>query len=185
MYDNSTKNAGGHDVTCAITPCATDGRPGRVWETQGIGTARTAATIEGGYPGYHIPGTALTSNDVFRLCNPNQGDMFCRDRFRFEFTKTSLTIFVNGFQWYKIEGLYAVNPETGADNRIPDSWLGAGGVHVYFTSWINSGQHYPVRYHWGRVAVNPHDGAGNPLPPSVAPTFCLGQPQNTCATQMH
>jgi hypothetical protein len=181
MYDNSTKDAGGHDVTCATNPCARDGRPGRVWETQGVGTARTAASVEGGYPGYRIPGTSLTSNDVFRLCNTNQMDMFCRDRFRIELTKTSLTIFVNGARWYDIQGLYASNPATGADNRIPDSWLGAGGVHVYFTSWINSGQHYPVRYHWGRVAVNPHDAAGNPLPPSAAPSYCFGMPQNTCA----
>ena len=184
MYDNSTRTAGGIDVTCAIHPCVTDGRSGRVWETQGVGTAWTAPSVEGGYAGYPIPGTSLNSNDVFRICNTNQMDMFCRDRFRMELTKTSLTIFVNSYQWFKIDGLYASNPGTqcsGCDNRIPDSWFGPGGVHVYFTSWINSGQHYPVRYHWGRLAVNPHDAAGNPLPPSVAPTYCLGQLQNTCA----
>jgi hypothetical protein len=165
MYDNTSHNAG---------------QGGRVWETQGVGTARTAPTVEGGYSGYAIPGTSLHGSDVFRLCNTNQMDMFCRDRFRFEFTKTSLTIFVNGYQWYKIDGLYASNPATGADNRLPDSWFGPAGVHVYFTSWINSGQHTPHRWHWGRVAVNPHSGSGFTAP-SAAPTFCLGQPQNTCA----
>ena len=169
MYDNTSHNAG---------------QGGRVWETQGVGTARTATSVEGGYSGYAIPGTSLHGSDVFRLCNTNQMDMFCRDRFRFELTKTSLTIFVNGYQWYKIDGLYASNPATGADNRIPDSWFGPAGVHVYFTSWINSGQHTTHRWHWGRVAVNPHSGSGFTAP-SAAPTFCLGQPQNTCAMGMH
>jgi hypothetical protein len=164
MYDNTSHNAG---------------QGGRVWETQGVGTARTAVSVEGGYSGYALPGTNLHGSDVFRLCEPNQPDKFCRDRFRFEFTKTSLTIFVNGYQWYKIDGLYARNPDTGADNRIPDSWFGPAGVHVYLTSWINGGQHTPHRWHWGRIAVNPHTG------PSAAPTFCLGQPMNTCGAVMH
>jgi HAMP domain-containing protein len=169
MYDNTNRNAG---------------QGGRTWETQGIGTERTATSVVGGYPGYTIPGTNVTSNNVFRICNTNQMDMFCRDRFRFEFTKTSLTIFVNGYKWFDAQGLFAVNPATGADNRIPDSWLGSAGVHVYFTSWINSGQHYPVRLHWGRLAVNPHDLLGSIVSPSAAPTYCLGMTQNTCEVGM-
>ncbi len=188
MYDATTHDTGGTDVgpLCNQPPnfdrtnCH-NGLPGRVWETQGLGIARTAPTVVGGFPGYQIPGTTLRGSDVFRVCNSNQMDMFCRDRFRIELTKTSLTIFVNGAKWFDVQGLYASNPATGADNRIPDSWLGPNGVHVYFTSWVNSGQHYPVRYHWGRLAVNPHDGAGNLLPPSAAPTYCFGQMQNTCA----
>ena len=185
MYDNSGRVTGGQCPNDGRTCTDNGGRPGRVWETQGVGTNRTAPSVQGGYPGYAIPGTSLHGSDVFRICNDNQMDMFCRDRFRFEFTKTSLTIFVNGYKWFDIQGLYAVNPETGADNRIPDSWFGPAGVHVYFTSWINGGQHEVTRWHWGRIAVNPHDASGGILPPSAAPSFCLGEVQNTCPMAMH
>jgi hypothetical protein len=153
-----------------------------VWETQGVGTDRTAASVVGGTPDYRIPGTSLRAGDVWRICQKNQMDMFCRDRFRIELTRTSLTIFVNGYKIYDIQGLYASNPATGADNRIPESFL--NNAHVYFASW-NNGKFYPVyRFHWGRVAVNPHGPDGSALPPSAAPFFCLGQPQSTCPMSM-
>jgi hypothetical protein len=185
-YDNSYRTAGGQDIGpgCNQPPdfiqCPV-GPSGRLWETLGIGTQYTATTTTGGYPGYQIPNTILTSNDVFRQCdrtvNPpsTDADHYCRDRFRFEFRKDSLVTFVNGFEWYRITGLFASNPgpfAPGADNRIPDSWM-TGGVYVYFTSWINNGQHNVNRWHWQRIAVN--------TPPSGAsPSYCLGAPFNTC-----
>jgi hypothetical protein len=189
MYDNTTHDTGGTDVgpLCNQPPnfdksqCH-NGLPGRVWETQGVGTARTAASVEGGYPGYAIPGTSLHGSDVFRICdstlNPanSMPDTYCRDRFRFEFTKDSLTIYVNGYKWFDVQGLFAVNPATGVDNRIPDSFL--AGSYVYFTSWVNSGQHEVTRWHWDRIAIND----GSPL--SAAPSYCLGLPFNTCAAPM-
>ena len=93
--------------------CADNGgRPGRVWETQGVGTARTAASMTGNDPQARIPGPTCAC--------------------------------------------------------------------VSFDSWINGGHHKPIRWHWDRVAVNPHDDAGNLAPPSAAPSFCLGAPNNTC-----
>jgi hypothetical protein len=77
-----------------------------------------------------------------------------------------------------IDGLYARNEE-GRDSRIPDSWF-TRGVRPYFTSWVNGGQHTPIRWHWDRIAVNPHDSSGNFAAPSASPSFCLGQPDNTC-----
>ena len=36
-----------------------------------------------------------------------------------------------------------------------------GNNYVYYTTWNGTFDHKPnVRYHWGRVAVNPHDAAG-------------------------
>jgi hypothetical protein len=185
MYDDSTRTAGGLDQTCPVHPCATDGRSGRVWETQGVGTDRTSPSVIGGYGGYHIPGTTLTGSDVARVCDPVTNpaaampDQFCRDRYRMEITKDSIRVFINGFDWFDITGLFARNPETGADNRIPDSWI-ANGVYVYFTSWINSGQHQVSRWHWDRAMVNAHDAGGAILPLSKAPSYCFGSPFNTC-----
>ena len=178
MYDDSGRVTGGQCPQPATYPCRDNGgRPGRVWETQGVGTPRTAPSVVGGYPGYAIPGTNLHGSDVFRVCPAGLSpvgmpDTYCRDRFRFEFTRDALAIFVNGYPWYRIDGLYAVNPETGADNRIPSSWL--DGVYVYFTSWKNGTSHDVLRWHWDRIAIND----GSPL--SSAPSFCLDQPLHTC-----
>ena len=176
MYDDSGRATDGRCV--GPQPCTGPDRPGRVWETQGVGTRRTAAAVTGGYPEWPIPGTGLRLRDVWRMCAANELDLHCRDRFRLEVTKDSLHLFVNGYLYMAIDGLYAQNPE-GRDSRIPDSWF-QRGVRAYFTSWVNGGQHAPIRWHWDRVAVNPKDASGNPAPPSAAPSFCLGQPNNTC-----
>lgn len=188
MYDDSYRTAGGMDVgpNCNQPPtyvqCPT-GRSGRTWETQGYGTAATAPSVEGGYSGYPIPGTALRASDVARICdvtvNPPAAmpDTYCRDRWRFEFdyNRQTITIFVNGYRWFTIAGLYPVNPDTGADNRIPASWQ--SGVYVYLTSWVNGVGTGVNRWHWARLAVNtPNSGA--------APSYCYGQPFNTCAMTM-
>jgi hypothetical protein len=177
MYDNSGRATDGR---CVLdTPCALPARSGRMWETQGVGTARTAASVIGGYPEWRIPGTTMRLRDVWRQCADNELDLHCRDRFRMELTRDSIHLFVNGFPAMMIDGLFAVNPDTGADNRIPDFWFNQG-VRPYFTSWINGGQHTPTRWHWDRLAVNPHDSADNLAPPSASPSFCLGLGNNTC-----
>jgi len=57
----------------------------------------------------------------------------------------------------QIDGLYAVNPDTGADNRIPDSWF-QQGVRPYFASWINGGTAADVysSVYSGRQGHMPH-----------------------------
>jgi len=179
MYDNSNRVTGGECPHDGRTCGDNGGRPGRVWETQGVGTARTAASVTGNDPQGRIPGTDMRLRDVWRMCAENELDLHCRDRFRMEITKDSIHLFVNGYPAMQIDGLYAQNPDTGADNRIPDSWF-EQGVRPYFDSWVNGGQHEPTRWHWDRIAVNPRDEAGNPAPPSAAPSFCLGAPNNTC-----
>ena len=179
MYDNSNRVTGGECPKDGRQCSDNGGRPGRVWETQGVGTARTAASVTGNDPQGRIPGTELRLRDVWRMCADNELDLHCRDRFRMELTKDSIHLFVNGYPAMQIDGLYAQNPGTGADNRIPDFWF-EQGVRPYFSSWINGGQHKPTRWHWDRVAINPHDEAGNFAGPSSAPSFCLGASNNTC-----
>jgi hypothetical protein len=179
MYDNSGRVTGG-ECPPQNAPCSDNGgRPGRVWETQGPGTAITAASITGNTPQSLIPGTNLLGRQVWRQCADNEFDLHCRDRFRMEVTKDSIHLFVNGFPYMQIDGLFAQNPATGADNRIPDVWF-QQGVRPYFTSWINGGQHSPTRWHWDRIAVHPHDDTDNPSPMTASPSFCLGAPRNVC-----
>lgn len=180
MYDNSNRVTGGECPNDGRACTDNGGRPGRVWETQGAGTANTAASVQGGYPQWPIPGTNLHVSDVFRHCADNGHDLHCRDRWRMEFEKDSIHVFANGYPVMLIDGLFARNPATGADNRIPDAWLN-NGARFYMTSWINGGQHSPLRWHWNNVAVNP------PYPASaaVSESFCAGQfaadgSPNTC-----
>jgi hypothetical protein len=57
---------------------------------------------------------ALT--DVLRMCGRNQSDLYCRDRFRLEITKTSLSVFVNGQLFFKDGGW-------PADHQLPDEMI--------------------------------------------------------------
>jgi hypothetical protein len=181
MYDQSGRATDGR---CADPAgCPTPDLNGRVWETQGVGNALTGATIRGGFPEYVIPGAfGLRLRDVWRQCAANVHDLHCRDRFRMELTRDSLHMYVNGYQAMTIDGLAAVNPE-GRDARLPGSWI-QNGLRPYFTSWVNGGQHQPIRWHWDRIAVNSHDASGNFAAPSASPSFCLGNTfsgsPNTC-----
>lgn len=172
MYDNSTRDAGGTDVNGGPS-----GVPGRVWEIQGAGTELCGCEVAGGYPQYQIPGTNLHVSDVWRMCGDNELDLHCRDRFRIEFTQTSLDLYVNGYPVYYIHGLTS-NNSRGQDARIPAAWL--NNSYVYATSWINSGIHHATRWHWDGVMVNRHNPDGSFHAPDAYSSFCLGQPNNTC-----
>ena len=80
MYDNSgPRLTAGAPIRRAVTG-GHDGPSGRKWETQGVGTARTAASVVGGYPQWRIPGTNMRLGDVWRTCADNELDLHCRDR---------------------------------------------------------------------------------------------------------
>jgi len=180
MYDSSNRVTGGECPNDGRVCTDNDGRPGRVWETQGVGTANTAASVQGGYLQWPIPGVpGLTVQDVFRHCADNMHDLHCRDRWRMELTRDSIHIFANGYPVMLIDGLFARNPATGADNRVPQAWIDQG-ARFYMTSWINGGQHTPLRWHWNQVAVNPPYVASA----AVSESFCLGNmfngAPNTC-----
>lgn len=166
MYNNSTRDAGGADLTCANHPCATDGLPGRIWETQGAGGP--VSTVNNQY----------NTAGFWRHCQANADDAQCFDRFRMEIGKDFLLVYVNGALQRELRGI--TTGRSGQDGRIPDSWLGAPGVYVYYTDWINGGQHATNRFFWDRLAVNPHNPDGSPMARSVADSFCPLMPLLTC-----
>lgn len=111
----------------------------------------------------------------WRQCLPNQMDMFCRDRFRFEWSQTGFVAYVNGIKFAEDSGWpgYAQIPASIVSGSVP--------VYAYFGEWADFSDSDIYRLHWGRVAVNPHDSNGLSLGPSPAPSYCPGQPQDTCA----
>jgi hypothetical protein len=101
-----------------------------------------------------------------------QPDMMCRDRFRMELTKSGLKYYVNGF-------LYFEDSNWPAARQISDAAL-AGDWYVYAADWQDTHPSPLYRFHWDHFAVNPHNPDGSFTAPSAAPSFCLGQPNNTC-----
>lgn len=161
QYDDSRRDAGGTDVVDG-----SHGLPGRIWETQGLGDRSIAQT-----------NVTRDPTGIWRQCRVGDDDELCRDHFRLELTRDSLLLYVNGFLQREVRGIYATNPSTGRDNRVPDAWFGPAGVHVYLTSWINGGRHSVQRFKWGDIAVNP-DSSGD-ADPTATPTASPATPTAT------
>lgn len=145
--------------TLDTAPCFSN-VPDRLWELsyfQGCGNY---------FGGVHFGGFSDSARSIHRSCSPTQDYDACLDRFRMEITKTSLVIYVNGIRYFEDSGW-------PASNQLGDDLINSP-VYVYYADW-GTVSPYPVyRFHWERLAVNPHDAAGNLLPPSASPTFGNG-----------
>jgi hypothetical protein len=116
--------------------------------------------------------------NAWRQCQQNQMDTFCRDRFRLEWSQSGFVAYVNGIKYAEDSGWpgYAQIPASIASGQRP--------VYAFFGEWGDFSDQRVYRFHWGRVAVNPHDDGGKPLAPSAAVSYCPGQPQDTCPMGM-
>jgi len=116
--------------------------------------------------------------NAWRQCQANQMDMYCRDRFRLEWSRDGFVAYVNGIEYARDTGWpgYAQIPEDIASGKVP--------VYAFFGEWGDFSDANVYRFHWGRIAVNPHDATGNLLAPSAAPSYCPGQAQSTCPMGM-
>jgi hypothetical protein len=135
-------------------PFATDA--GRVWEMSNF---QHVGQTTGGFPSGGLA-------NLWRTCDGVDPDTFCRDRFRLELTKTSVTIYVNG-------GLYF--SETNLSVPFPDDFLN-NPVYTYFAGWEVRQTAPTIRFHWDYLAVNPSTG------PSAAPGFGGAPPATVTPT---
>jgi hypothetical protein len=130
--------------------------PSRVMEISGhqqCGSVHSGMSVDFGAPA-----------NAWRICQANEVDP-CLDRFRFEWSKTGLVIYINGIKYGEDSGW-----PTGS--QLPDDVTsGATPVWVYFGQWGDFSDSNVYRFHWQRVAVNPHDSGGGIVPPSASPTF--------------
>lgn len=109
---------------------------GRTWEMSFF--QHVDDTVYGGEP-------SGDRGNCFRVCQADTDpDTACRDRFRMELTKTSLTLYVNGVLYFQQQGI----------PPLPDS-LVDGDVYVYFASIAGRSDHDVIRFHWDRIAINP------------------------------
>jgi hypothetical protein len=118
------------------------------------------------------------SKTAWRQCQTNQMDIFCRDRFRLEWSQDGFVAYVNGIEYARDTGWpgYAQIPASIVSGQTP--------VYAYFGEWGDFSDANVYRFHWGRLAVNPHDASGGLLAPSAAPSYCPGQPQSACPMVM-
>jgi hypothetical protein len=92
-------------------------------------------------------------DQAWRVCRGTDPDTNCRDRFRMELTRDSLTLYVNGVRYFAASQFPA--------GKTMDALVDAD-VYAYFASWIYRPPADTVRFHWDRIAVNPA------TPPSAA-----------------
>lgn len=115
------------------------------------------------------------ANAAWRTCNGTNPDIFCRDTFRWELTRDTLTLFVNGFQYMK--HYLGSSPQF----QLPDAMLN-GPVYAYFADWVYQPGNVVSRFHWQHLAVNPTGSMG--APPGAPPADSAGaasQPGNSGA----
>jgi hypothetical protein len=120
---------------------------GRVWELSWFqnGNAGCSPTVTADVYG---GGEWVQGGNAWRTCQGTDPDTNCRDLFRWELTKTQITLYVNGVKY--------MQHTAGAGQRlVPDSFLN-GNVYVYFADTVyQPPQDRVVRFHWDRLAVNP------------------------------
>lgn len=113
--------------------------------------------------------TGGTAQPAWRVCQAVDADTNCRDHFRWEIRKDTLTLYVNGTKYMEHRGL-------PADHQIPDAFMNSD-VYVYFADWIFKAPAQTVRFHWDTLAVNASAPLSTPPPaatPGSAPTQAGG-----------
>lgn len=85
------------------------------------------------------------ATSAWRVCDRATPDAQCRDRFRLELEPGRLALAVNGVPYMEHRLSAAQLPAELFDRE----------VYVYFASWLYQPTPAVVRFHWGRLAINP------------------------------
>jgi|SRR5215472_3591784 len=135
-------------------PCFSD-PPSRLFEIswfQQCGSTHSGLSVLAGAP-----------SNAWRQCPVGTVDP-CLDRFRLEWSQNGLVAYVNGIKFGEDSGWPAAQqfPEAIVNGSVP--------VYAHFGDFSDSiGNVY--RFHWARIAVNPHNPDGSAMGPSASPTF--------------
>lgn len=80
----------------------------------------------------------------YRLCNFGDPDTNCRDRFRWEITKDTWTLHVNGVA-------YMEHRQMQPSAQVPDAFLDSD-IYVYFAEW-GTHEAETTRFHWDHLCI--------------------------------
>jgi hypothetical protein len=141
-------------------PCFSSA-PSRVMELSGFqacGGTHSGFSVSFGAP-----------SNAWRVCPAGTVDP-CLDRFRFEWSQAGLAAYVNGIKFAEDSGW-------PSGSQLPAAIVnGSVPVYAHFADFGDFSDSAVYRFHWRQIAVNPHDAAGTPLPPSASPTFGQAPP---------
>lgn len=115
------------------------GQGGRVFEI---------SAFQSGEATFTFGGSPFQGRETFwRECGSGQPYTACLDHFRWELTRDTLSLYVNGHLYMQHAGL-------PANRQLPDTLLNQP-VYVYFSSWIYKPTAETTRFHWKRLAEIP------------------------------
>lgn len=130
--------------------------PSRVMELSGFqycGSTHSGFAVDFGSP-----------SNAWRVCPAGTVDP-CLDRFRFEWSQTGVVAYVNGIRFAEDSGwpVGSQLPAAIASGSVP--------VYAHFGEFGDFTDSNVYRFHWARIAVNPHNADGSPMAPSASATF--------------
>jgi hypothetical protein len=133
-----------YDDTHRGFPC------GRVWEISWFQDGFSPGTGE--CPKAHQfstwGGGEWAAPGAVRHCAGTDPDINCRDRFRWELTQSTITLYANGRKLMEHTALPGFK-------ALPDAMVNSP-VYVYLSDWVyETVPNQVVRYHWDRIAINP------------------------------
>lgn len=150
-------------VTGDQAPCFSQ-TPARLMELSGFqqcGSTHSGFSVDFGAP-----------SSAWRVCSFGNVDS-CMDRFRFEWSKTGFQAWINGIKFAEDSGW-------PAQAQLPDSVVnGSTPIYAHFGEFGDFSDGKVYRFHWQRIAVNPHGPDGIPSAPSATCQFlgnCAGLP---------
>lgn len=147
-----------HDLTSTTNdqaPCYSSS-PARVMEISGFQSCGSV------HAGFSVDFGAAAN--AWRVCSPGAVDA-CLDRFRLEWSQNGLVAYLNGIK-------FAEDSNWPAQALFPDTIVnGSTPIYAHFGEFGDFSSSDVYRFHWGRVAVNPHNPDGTIAGPSASPTF--------------
>ena len=135
LYTDRTANCSAYDGTGRGIA-----QGGRVFELSADDSGGASRAFGG------APKTAALAA-AWHLCAPEDSDTACRDRFRVELESDAVRVYANDVLYMEHQGL-------PPGHRLPEALL-TSDVYVYFASWAYLGEATTLRFHWGRLAINP------------------------------
>jgi hypothetical protein len=119
----------------------------RIYDETSITAWLSAASSAGARETFGGAPTVEPLRSAWHVCAPTDADTVCRDHFRIELRRDSVSIAVNGVPYMSHRGLPAAA-------QLPAALLDSP-VYVYFASWAYLTEDTVARVHWGRIAINP------------------------------
>ena len=131
-------------VVCAAwdSSARSAGAGGRIWEVSGH---------QNGESGWGAGAASVFARgdraELWRVCQGEDPDLYCRNTFRLELERDRLAVFVNGT-------LIQEHRQFSTAQQLPGALVDEE-VYVYFGSWTYKMGPGATRFHWDRLGVNP------------------------------